>query len=148
MSSPFDAPSNDATVADDSLPPLRGPLEDPHLLVTIVLLMMYGIPLIGFALLFPPVGFIGGLLDPEFQDIPGGFLIMGCIGTIEGLCMGIMGALYIASAVGLLRGRKWAWVLALCASAIWMSSPCCLPVGGYCLFALLRERVRRAYGIM
>jgi hypothetical protein len=115
---------------------------------TVVLLMLYGIPLVLLALVFPPVGFIGGLFDPDFRDIPGGFLIMGCIGTIEGLCIGTMGGLYVASAIGLLRGKKWAWVLALCAAALWLSSPCCIPFGGYCLFALLRERVRRGYGVM
>src|SRR5690606_33407179 len=61
MSTPFDAPAHDTPF---QAPPLRTPLQDPHVIVTAVLLLVYGVPTGLLALLFPVVGFVGGLLDP------------------------------------------------------------------------------------
>ena len=141
MSTPYEPPAGDM-----ARPPLDRPTEDPHLVITAVLLLLYGAPMVGLAVLFPPVGVIGGFVDPEMADVPAAPLLMGGIGCIEGLCIGLFGALYVAAAAGLFGGRKWGWVVALISIALWLTSPCCLPFGAYALFALLRENVRRLYG--
>jgi hypothetical protein len=146
MSSPFDPPLAEG-LADADRAPLVSPIQDPHLVITAILMLIYGLPVVLLACMFPVAGLVGGLTDPDFSDIPGGFLFTTAIGAFEGLCIILVGALYVAAGASLFTGRKWAWVLALVAGALWVSNLCCLPFGAYVLFALLIERVRKAYGI-
>ncbi len=144
MSTPFDPPAQ--PIASDESPALDSPLHDPHVVIVAALLLLYGLPTCALASLFPVVGFVGGLFDPEFQDIPGGFLITGAIGTLEGVCIGALGLIYVVGGAGLLTGKKWGWIAGLAAGGMLLANLCCMPVGAYALYALLRTRVREAYG--
>jgi len=146
MSSPFDPPLSEAP-PEASSAPLEAPARDPHVVLAAILLLVYGLPVLLMSCMFPVGGLFAGLTDPDLSDIPGGFLIGAVIGGLEGLCILLVGGLYVAAGASLFTGRKWAWVLALVAGALWLSNLCCVPFGAYVLFALLRERVRKAYGI-
>ena len=87
MSSPFEAPAADAPAFVEALPPLQSPIEDPHVLVTVVMLLLYGVPITLLALVFPIAGVFGGFTDPDLGGV-GGAIFGGCIGTVEGVCIG------------------------------------------------------------
>ena len=134
------APPEAAGVVEE--PPLTSPLEDVHVVVTVVLLLSNGLPMLLLGLTLPVMGVVLGLVEPQPDGV-----FLASLGIFEGLCIGVMGVLYTVGGFGLVRPKPWAWIVGLVAVAFWMSSPCCLPMGAYGLYALLRERVRVVYGL-
>ena len=50
----------------------------------------------------------------------------------------------LAAAIGLGRGKRWAWIVTLILGATYAPSAC-LPFGAVLLYAMLNERTRRWY---
>jgi hypothetical protein len=63
---------------------------------------------VGFSLLFP-----NPLLDRLWKLNPSGAALFHSIGRVSGLFLMVLGCGTFAAALGLLRGRKWAWWFAV-----------------------------------
>ena len=145
MSDPYDAPESRIPFESDR-PPLDSPLQDPHVVAATVLFGMYALFSCGFALLIPSIGVLGVVASATSQHASD-ILPQSIVAMIEGACIGGIGLVFVGATGGMLSGRKWGWALGLAASGLWMANICCVPFGAYCLFALLRKRVRTAFGI-
>ncbi len=120
--------------------PHRSPPLDLHLKLLCGLLAVMGVPLASFVVLTPMA-----VVSVALNGMPGGsdpderwillILLPLCMG------LGLLGALQLAAAWGLWRGRRWGYLGALLASLVWCMGGL-LPFGLYGLFALLRAEVR------
>lgn len=124
----------------DDLPPLDG-----HVTVVKALLAGQGFLLLLFALMSPISGAMGGIQDPELQELGpiGGAIVFGLMGI---LCFGSVSGLAIGGAVGLHKEKPWGWWCAAIALALWMGG-CGAPIGIYGLWAITREPVRSRFGV-
>ena len=118
-----------------SPPPL-----DLHLKLLGVLLTVIGVPLAALAVLTPLA-----VASVAINGLPAGDdpeeLWIALILLPVCLALGLLGALQLAAAWGLWRGRRWGYLGALIASLVWCMGGL-LPFGLYGLFALLRADVR------
>lgn len=98
-----------------------------------------------FTLLSPIAGYVGYTEDPDIAALGpvGAVMVYGLMGLV---CFGVVAALNGLAVVGLLRRQRFGWWCSALASGLWLMG-LCAPVGVYVLWALLREDVRRAYGI-
>jgi hypothetical protein len=119
---------------------------DVHVHVVVALLVVTGVPLLGIAVLEAVALPLAFSLDPTMDQPLSGVLGL-FAGCLAGGVYGVMGLVPLLAAVGLEMRRLWGFVLALVAFTPLVASPCCLPVGVYALWALLRAPVRQAYGL-
>lgn len=103
------------------------------------LLALTGLPLTLFLLLTPAAALRVALLGVPPGDAEDAWILAIVLPLAFGL--GLVGAFQVATAVGLWRGRRWAWVAGLCCSGLWIMGGL-LPLGAYGLFTLLRASVR------
>lgn len=109
---------------------------------------------VGTSLLFP-----GPLLDRLWDLNPQGAALFRSIGRASGVLLWALGAGTCAAALGLLRGRKWAWWFAIVLfvvdgsgdvvsyffTADWLKSVTGLLVTAAFLYSLFRPPVRRYF---
>jgi hypothetical protein len=120
--------------------PHRSPALDLHLKLLCGLLAVLGVPLASFVVLTPLAALsvaVNGM--PGGGDPAEGWILLILLPICMGL--GLLGALQLAAAWGLWRGRRWGYLSALLASLVWCIGGL-LPFGLYGLFALLRAEVR------
>ena len=98
-----------------------------------------------FALLSPFSGWMAGTEDPAYQEL-GPFWSMLMFGAMGLLCFGSVGAAAMSAAIGLGRRKAWAWWAGvICLALLLMGA--CFPLGIYGIWALVREPVRKHYGV-
>jgi hypothetical protein len=118
-----------------------------HAQLTAVGLIVLGVPYALVALMFPFAGAFGAANDPEFRDLGELAWVFGAtMGCVASMFVGGFASLWIAGGVGLLLRRKWGWIASLVGLAL-LTSGCCAPIAIYGFWALLREPVRKAYGL-
>lgn len=105
--------------------------------------------LVGFGALYWLLGLLGIVLllmgialAAEGSEDAFILIIEGPILLVTG---GGFGSLMIATAGGLQRRAMWAWIATLVCGAMFLSSPCCLPIGAMWLYAMLQDRTRQVF---
>jgi len=91
---------------------------------------------VGFSLLFP-----NRLLDRLWTLNPAGAVFFHSIGRVAGVFLLALGAVTLASACGLLRGRTWAWGVAV---AIFAIDAC----GDIVSYLLIHDALRTITGVV
>jgi len=108
--------------------------------------LVAGLAMLGMAATFPCVGPLGATNDPDFASLPAPWAIGLVMGVVAGAFVAVFAVVYLAGGIGLLRGRRWGWILGLLLCAGWATS-CCAPLGAWGLWVLLRAEGRRRFGI-
>lgn len=130
-------------MSDAFAPPSDIPEQDPHVMVAAVAQMamaaLSGL-VIAFAIL---MAFLSLFIPTNPGDPPAAFSagIMCCESSFAILPL----VLYGLGGMGLMRGSKWGWAVALAGFGILLGG-CTLPLGLYGMWALLRESQRRRFG--
>lgn len=114
-------------------------MRDRHVSILSGLLGLTGLPLALFLVLSPLAALRVALLGMPPGEGDDAWIL--AIVLPLTLALGLVGALQVATAVGLWRQRRWAWVAGLCCSGLWIMGGL-LPLGAYGLFTLLRASVR------
>lgn len=136
MSDPFAAPDADE-------PGVAGEL-DVYVYLAAAWLLVTGGPLVLLAPIAPFALAFGAADDPDLAAL--GFVGRFILGGIEGLVIGGIGMVPVAGGIGLLMRSKWGWVTAVISFAMLLGG-CCFPIGLVGFWALLREKVRKVYGL-
>lgn len=137
MTDPFAPPQIGAPAPEPA--PLRHPLADPQLAVLCALLVAASLGLIGVGVVVLAIGvalFATG--DPE-----GAAMLP--IAAAEALFFAACAVPFAASAACVAIPRRGALVLAAVGTGLLVPT-CCLPVGVWGLYALLRPQALAAYG--
>jgi hypothetical protein len=98
--------------------------------------LLIGLGCIGIFAAMPLLAEPSDDFPPLFVWIPFALLSLG-------LTVGVA-LVNVAAAVGLGRGRRWAWIVTLILGATYAPSAC-LPFGAVLLYAMLNDRTRRRY---
>lgn len=95
------------------------------------------------ALAIPPAYYLIGSADPELGS--DGATMMAAFGVCVSLgILAISVGPMVYAVYGLGRGQKAAWYVTVIVGALYVPS-ICLPVGGFLLYAMLNDEVRKAF---
>lgn len=100
--------------------------------------IVYFLIAVGYSLFFGAMPMLDPELGPEalpvFIGIAIGMFLFMMVFTIP----------MFAAAIGLRRGKMWAWIITVCVGGLFAPS-LCLPFGAFLLYAMLNEETRKAF---